>query len=261
MNAKKKCLLLEGKQKDNLEELMVTFLRHSILPLWPENWMFLNNLKKVYNSMTEMSKLINNKSPNIEKSSLDKCNIDRSNMDKLNLDRSNIDGSHTDKSSADKSNIDTSLNTITPKHSNLTITPVEVKNSSAKQEVSNSVTVTKITNDVSTSSSSNKMPETMMPSSHLLKKIFNEIVKSKPDDNKTSSHSSHEKSLPEKDYTRSKLINLDLPTSKASSRQNQESFKSQTERNLTMDQKNIWPNEVGPFSSFLVRKPNIELYM
>ncbi|KAG5879230.1 hypothetical protein JTB14_006030 [Gonioctena quinquepunctata] len=53
LSIKKRCLLLEGKQKDKLEEQVVDYLRSSILPLWPEGWMYLNNLKKVYNSKSE----------------------------------------------------------------------------------------------------------------------------------------------------------------------------------------------------------------
>lgn len=60
LSVKKRCLLIEGKQKDNLEEQIVQYLRTEILPLWPEGWMYLNNLKKVYNSMTENAKLSEN---------------------------------------------------------------------------------------------------------------------------------------------------------------------------------------------------------
>nr|XP_023025050.1 ubinuclein-1-like [Leptinotarsa decemlineata] len=62
LSIKKRCLILEGKQKDKLEEQAVEYLRAVILPLWPEGWMYLNNLKKVYNSMSESSKLIDSKS-------------------------------------------------------------------------------------------------------------------------------------------------------------------------------------------------------
>ncbi|KAJ8952629.1 hypothetical protein NQ314_007488 [Rhamnusium bicolor] len=60
LSIKKRCLLLEGKQKDNLEDQMTQYLRSIILPLWPEGWMYLNALKKVYNNMTENSKVSNN---------------------------------------------------------------------------------------------------------------------------------------------------------------------------------------------------------
>ncbi|CAH1159709.1 unnamed protein product [Phaedon cochleariae] len=51
LSFKKRCLIREGKQKDKLEEQVVNYLKTVILPLWPEGWMYLNNLKKVYNSM------------------------------------------------------------------------------------------------------------------------------------------------------------------------------------------------------------------
>lgn len=60
LSIKKRCLLLEGKQKDNLEEQISQFLRTEILPLWPEGWMYLNALKKVYNTMTENAKMLDN---------------------------------------------------------------------------------------------------------------------------------------------------------------------------------------------------------
>lgn len=51
---------MEGKQKDNLEEQISQYLRMEILPLWPEGWMYLNALKKVYNNMTENAKMLDN---------------------------------------------------------------------------------------------------------------------------------------------------------------------------------------------------------
>ncbi|CAH1112842.1 unnamed protein product [Psylliodes chrysocephalus] len=56
LGVKKRCLALEGKHKDNLEEQITQFLRSAVLPLWPEGWMYMNNLTKVYNSMAENSK-------------------------------------------------------------------------------------------------------------------------------------------------------------------------------------------------------------
>lgn len=233
--AKKKCLLLEGKQKDNLEELLVSFMRNSILPIWPEGWMYLNNLKKVFNSMTESSKVTNSSKSYVSKSIIDTTN------------QSNLETSKVDKSIVDKTNAEPPL--ITTKHSNLTITPVEVKTPASKPDVSNSVTVTKINNDVS--SNSNKISETTtMSSPHLLKKMFfDEIAKPKPDESKNSpSYSSHEKSKPEKDYSRPKVINLDVPASKSSSRHSQESYKQPNiERNVAAEPKNHWPNEVSFF--------------
>lgn len=266
MFAKKKCLILEGKQKDNLEELVVTFMRSTVLPIWPEGWMYLNNLKKVFNSMTDSTKnssnvnksVIDRPKPEIskDKSNLDrpimeKPNLDKSTIDKSKLDKSNVDKSNIDRSSVDKTNIEGPLNAIAPKHSNLTITPVEVKSSTTKSDVSNSVTVTKITSDV-TSSSTNKISETTtMSGPHLLKKMFDEIVKPiKTDDNKNSSASSvystsQEKSKPEKDYSRPKIINLDEPTIKNQSRHSQDTYKHHTEKNLPIEQKSHWQNEVS----------------
>lgn len=226
MSAKKKCLLLEGKQKNNLEELMVTFLRISVLPLWPEGWMFLNNLKKVYNSMTDASKLINSSRSAISNTSLDRTNVEKSKSDVSN----------SEKAKLNQSNVD-SLNSIAPVHSNLTITPVEVKTSSVNPEVCNSVTVTKISNE---GTNTNTSSETTLPSSHLLKKMYDEIAKSQTDEIKSLLQ---ERGKPEKDYTRPKVINLDVPSSKVTSKVNQDSFKSQGERSST-EQKNHWPNEV-----------------
>lgn len=231
MSAKKKCLLFEGKQKDNLEELMVAFMRHSILPIWPEGWMYLNNLKKVYNSMTEMSKIATNVKSEHETSNSVPRNIDKSNMDASNID---------------KANVENSLNTITPKHSNLTITPVEVKTSTVKPDLSNSVTVTKIMDDVS-SNNGNKITETTMASTHLLKKMFDDIGKTKVEEPRITSH---ERPKPEKDYSRTKIINLDSPGAKSSStsRHVQEStYKSTVERSVTSEQKTNWPNDVSFF--------------
>lgn len=246
MSAKKKCLLLEGKQKNNLEELLVAFLRSSILPIWPEGWMYLNNLKKVYNSMTETSKIINtNKSSSnhtLDVSSFNETNIDRSSYSKLNMDKPNMDISNVDKSSVDKPNVDGSMKSLAPKHSNLTITPVEVATNVTKPDMPNSVTVTKIGGDISTNS--NKITtETTMGSSNLLKKMFDEIVKSSPEDIVNSSLLTTERSKPEKDYTRTKVINLDTPPLK-SSKHNLEGHKAQAERGLVTEQKNHWPNEV-----------------
>lgn len=244
MAAKKKCLLLEGKQKDNLEELMVTFMKHSLVPIWPEGWMLLNNLKKAYNSMTDSSKVTNNSKYVSDKSSTSKSIIDSSNIDKSNLDASNVDKSIVDKPNIDKINVETPI--VTTKHSNLTITPVEVKTTTAKPDVSNSVTVTKITNDVSTNS--NKISEsTTMSGPHLLKKMFfDEIAKPKLEESKSSLYSSHERSKPEKDYSRPKVINLDTPSPKSSSRHGQESYKQpSSERNLSTEQKNHRPNDVS----------------
>lgn len=60
LSIKKRCLILEGKQKDNLEEQISQYLRKEILPLWPDGWMYLNSLKKVYNNMTENAKMLEN---------------------------------------------------------------------------------------------------------------------------------------------------------------------------------------------------------
>ncbi|XP_023310453.1 yemanuclein [Anoplophora glabripennis] len=60
LSIKKRCLILEGKQKDNLEDQVCQYLRKEILPLWPEGWMYLNSLKKVYNNMTENAKMLEN---------------------------------------------------------------------------------------------------------------------------------------------------------------------------------------------------------
>lgn len=53
MSIKRKICLLEGKQKDNLEDQFVTYMKTTLIPLWPEGWMHLNSLKKVHNSMME----------------------------------------------------------------------------------------------------------------------------------------------------------------------------------------------------------------
>ncbi|KAJ8919467.1 hypothetical protein NQ315_016567 [Exocentrus adspersus] len=65
LGTKRKCLILEGKQKDNLDEQITQYLRTLILPLWPEGWMYLNSLKKVYDNMIENSKSLDStSSPN-----------------------------------------------------------------------------------------------------------------------------------------------------------------------------------------------------
>ncbi|KAJ8940893.1 hypothetical protein NQ318_004592 [Aromia moschata] len=60
LSTKKRCLLLEGKQKDNLEDQITEYIKMQMLPLWPDGWMHLNSLKKVYNNMTETSKSSDN---------------------------------------------------------------------------------------------------------------------------------------------------------------------------------------------------------
>lgn len=173
MNAKKKCLLFEGKQKDNLEELMVSFLKNTVLPIWPEGWMYLNTLKKVYNSMTDTSKF-----NNVTQSSkvLD-SNVNKSNTNKSNVNKADIDQANTERSAPpiEKSVVDGTLNTIAPKHSNLTIIPVDVKTSTTKPEVTNSVTVTKISHDVTTDVI--KMSETTLPSTQMMQKMYEGIMK------------------------------------------------------------------------------------
>ncbi|CAG9860847.1 unnamed protein product [Phyllotreta striolata] len=59
LSVKKRCLILEGKHKDNLEDQIVVFLKTAVLPLWPEGWMYMNTLTKVHNSMRDNSKSSN----------------------------------------------------------------------------------------------------------------------------------------------------------------------------------------------------------
>ncbi|XP_060532049.1 yemanuclein isoform X2 [Cylas formicarius] len=43
---KKRCLLLEGRQKDSIECLLLEYLKNNILVLWPDGWMSMVVLKK-----------------------------------------------------------------------------------------------------------------------------------------------------------------------------------------------------------------------
>ncbi|CAH1966639.1 unnamed protein product [Acanthoscelides obtectus] len=61
-NTRKKCFILEGKHKDNLEQQMVDYLKTKIMPLWPDGWMSINRLKLTYNNLTGQPKVSNNAS-------------------------------------------------------------------------------------------------------------------------------------------------------------------------------------------------------
>ncbi|KRT83148.1 hypothetical protein AMK59_4575 [Oryctes borbonicus] len=46
---RKRCFLSEGKNKDNLEQLICTYLKTDIQILWPDGWMSMNTLQKACN--------------------------------------------------------------------------------------------------------------------------------------------------------------------------------------------------------------------
>lgn len=50
--ARKRCFLLEGKQRECLEATLNSFLKEHIQPLWPDGWMSMNALNKVCGSVT-----------------------------------------------------------------------------------------------------------------------------------------------------------------------------------------------------------------
>ncbi|XP_057659662.1 ubinuclein-2 [Diorhabda carinulata] len=63
VSVKKRCLVLEGNKASLLEEQLVDYLRKDILPLWPENWMYINNIKKILNSMQGHSRSSSSSNP------------------------------------------------------------------------------------------------------------------------------------------------------------------------------------------------------
>ncbi|EFA02584.2 yemanuclein isoform X1 [Tribolium castaneum] len=56
---KKRSLLFEGKTKESLDTQMTTFLKTEIQVLWPEGWMSMNALNKIYTTYADPKRLIN----------------------------------------------------------------------------------------------------------------------------------------------------------------------------------------------------------
>jgi ubinuclein len=61
---KKRCLLLEGKSKEVLDTQMSNFLKSEIQVLWPEGWMSMNALNKIYTTYADPKRLLSNGSNN-----------------------------------------------------------------------------------------------------------------------------------------------------------------------------------------------------
>ncbi|XP_044254010.1 yemanuclein isoform X2 [Tribolium madens] len=57
---KKRSLLFEGKSKDTLDAQMTTFLKTEIQVLWPDGWMSMNALNKIYTTYADPKRLLNN---------------------------------------------------------------------------------------------------------------------------------------------------------------------------------------------------------
>lgn len=58
--ARKRCFLLEGKQRESLETKLNEFLKQSIQPLWPDGWMSMTALSKVCGNVPDAKKLPKN---------------------------------------------------------------------------------------------------------------------------------------------------------------------------------------------------------
>lgn len=54
--ARKRCFLLEGKQRESLETKLNEFLKQNIQPLWPEGWMSMTSLSKVCGNVPDAKK-------------------------------------------------------------------------------------------------------------------------------------------------------------------------------------------------------------
>ncbi|XP_063912614.1 yemanuclein isoform X2 [Zophobas morio] len=143
---KKRCLLLEGKSKDVLDTQMTTFLKTEIQVLWPEGWMSMNALNKIYTMYADPKRILSN-------------------------------GSTTAApvTSQPKSATSTSTTTTTVKNlpqsfnnSNLSITPIVAaaksdSNSNKVHSVTNEVSVSKTCNETSINLSLKSLPETSQP--------------------------------------------------------------------------------------------------
>lgn len=172
---KKRCLLLEGKSKDNLDSQMITFLKSEIQVLWPDGWMSMNSLNKIYTTFSETKRVLNNTSSSVT-----------SQVKSVN-------------SSNSVKTLPQSFN-----NGNLSITPIVAKSepSGNKLSVTNEVTVSKTFND---SSKYKTLPETsqscdispaspklkLKPQSELLKPpVSNHVTKKEPSSIKLSSDDS-----------------------------------------------------------------------
>lgn len=54
--ARKRCFLLEGKQRESLETRLNEFLKQTIQPLWPDGWMSMTALSKVCGNVPDAKK-------------------------------------------------------------------------------------------------------------------------------------------------------------------------------------------------------------
>lgn len=71
---KKRILLLEGKSKENLDAQMTAFLKNEIQAFWPEGWMSMNALNKIYTTYADPKRLLNNGSSSNTLSATDLAN-------------------------------------------------------------------------------------------------------------------------------------------------------------------------------------------
>lgn len=54
--ARKRCFLLEGKQRDSLEATLNLFLKHNVQTMWPDGWMSMAALSKVCGNIPDVKK-------------------------------------------------------------------------------------------------------------------------------------------------------------------------------------------------------------
>ncbi|RZC35480.1 UBN AB and/or HUN domain containing protein, partial [Asbolus verrucosus] len=139
---KKRCLLLEGKSKDVLDTQMTTFLKTEIQVLWPDGWMSMNALNKIYTTYADPKRLLNN----------------GSSIPSLVSPQSKSTSSSTTTTTTVK-NLPQSFN-----NSNLSITPIvpaskSEANGNKMHSVNNEVCVSKTCNETSINLSMKSLPE------------------------------------------------------------------------------------------------------
>lgn len=61
--ARKRCFLLEGKQRESLETKLNEFLKQNIQPLWPEGWMSMTALSKICGNVPDAKKMLTKTTP------------------------------------------------------------------------------------------------------------------------------------------------------------------------------------------------------
>ncbi|XP_018326401.1 ubinuclein-2 isoform X2 [Agrilus planipennis] len=106
VTVQKKCFLMEGRNKDKLDELITSFLKSHVQVLWPEGWISMNSLLKYSNSEVKKQK------------SMTISNI--TNIKNISISDADVSRESTGNSSfASKV-----LPPITSKSSSLTITPI-----------------------------------------------------------------------------------------------------------------------------------------